>query len=274
MLHLRLYVPPLRTFLIWAGCAVGVGACSAPQEAQQVELVVETDATELRRVSTNLGYSVELTEARITVRDLTFALGGDLLSRNSLHHAYDWLVPSALAHPGHFEGGDVTGQLPERLLLDYLPGQDKALGTATLLVGDYRSANLIFCRATSSDLEQKDDPLLGHTAIFRGTARKDDSTLEFEALVAIEEGTALVGMLFEARIDGSSAQRLRVQLLTLDEVEGDTLFDDIDFALLDDNHDGHLTIAPAKATDTESDAHSTLKNALLVHDHYAIQLAE
>ncbi|HXS15769.1 MAG TPA: hypothetical protein VN764_01185 [Polyangiaceae bacterium] len=256
------------------GCVLGVGACSAPQEAEHVELTVETDATQLGPVTTNLGYSVELTEARIMVRDLTFATGGDLLTRSFVERTYDWLIPTAHAHPGHFEGGDVTGELPGALVLDFLPGQEQTLGTATFLAGDYRSANMTFGRAASSDVENQDDPLLGHTAILRGTAKSDDKTVEFFVLVAIEDGTALMGIPFEAHIDGSTGHSLGVQLRALDEIEGDTLFDDVDFALLDDNHDGHITISPEQTSKTATEAHSTLSRALLVHDFYAIKLAK
>lgn len=272
MFHRRFSSGLLVPFAI-AATLLGV-ACGAPQEAEHVEMMIETGAEELRPVTTNLGYTVTLAEARIMVEDLSFATGGELLTRHFLHHAYDWLVPSAHAHAGHNEGGDVTGELPGRLLLDYLPGEETQLGVATLLAGDYRSANLTFSRATSEDLVHKDDPLLGHTAIFRGTATKDDSTLEFEALIAVERDTAMIGIPFEARIDKTTTQRLRIELRTRDEVEDETLFDDLDFALLDTDQDGHVAISPQQTAKTAVQAHATLRDALLVHDQYAIQLAK
>jgi hypothetical protein len=252
-------------------CAV---ACGAPQEAQQVQVVIETDAGELQRVTTNMGYTVQLTEARMMVEDLTFATGGELLTQHFLHHAYDWFIPSAHAHAGHNEGGDVTGELPGRLLLNYLPGGQTQVGVATLLVGDYRSANMTFSRATAADLGKVDDPLLGHTAIFRGSAIRDGSTVEFEALVTVEHDTTMMGIPFEAHITETTMQRLRLQLRMQDEVEDETLFDDLDFAQLDADEDGRVTISPEQTSPMEAQAHATLRDALLVHDQYAIELAK
>jgi len=270
--HRSTSAPHLSLALI--ALAVGVTGCGGPVEAEQVEVMIETDADELRPVTTNLGYAIDLTEARIMVQDLTFATGGELLTRHVLKRTYNWLIPSAHAHAGHNEGGDVTGELPGRLLLDYLPGEKTQLGMATLLTGDYKSANMTFSRATSEDLADKDDPLLGHTAIFRGTASRDGSTLEFEALISIEHDTAMIGIPFEAHIKSAADQPLRLQLRSGDEVEDETLFDDLDFALLDTDQDGYVSISPKQTEKAESQAHSILRDALLVHDLYAIQVAK
>src|SRR5688500_10201280 len=90
-------------------CAV---ACGAPPEGQQVQVVIEAVAEELRRVTSDMGCTVRRTEARMMVDDLTFATGGEPLTQRSLQHAYDRFIPSVPAHAGHNEGGDVTGELP------------------------------------------------------------------------------------------------------------------------------------------------------------------
>src|SRR5687768_13273833 len=52
---------------------LGLGACSG-QEATSVSLPVRVDARDLEPVESDRGYSIELSEARLVVTDLKFAI--------------------------------------------------------------------------------------------------------------------------------------------------------------------------------------------------------
>src|SRR5687768_6196831 len=93
-----------------------LAACSAAQEARGVELRMVTDSVGLEAISTDLGYEVVLSSASVAVDDLQFTIAGEV-------HASQWrrvlaaVIPSAHAHPGHFQGGEITGELPGHFML-------------------------------------------------------------------------------------------------------------------------------------------------------------
>ncbi len=235
-----------------------------------MEVPVVVDALRLGRVMTDLGYEVEVTEARIAVRDLTFAIAGEEHTASLLQTTYEWLVPPVLAHPGHSQGGDITGEMPGSFLLDWLPGRDTSLGSATLLVGKYSNANFTFSRASEAQVS-KDDSLLGHTAILRGSAKKDSRRVAFLALIDSPIDRELVGIPFEFDLKEASKVRLHLQLKTLDELEGDTLFDGLDFLALDDESDGELEIIPNAEPEELLEAYNLLRRALQTHDHFEVK---
>ncbi len=250
-------------------------ACARPEEAPRVELPVVVDASGVTRVTTDLGYTVELVEARVMVRDLVFLVAGEAHANGPWRAISELLIPSAFAHPGHVQGGTVTGELRGRFLLDFLPGGDDAeLGWATLLVGAYGSANFVFARAEASDGLAPDDPLLGHTALLRGHASKGGDTVAFTALIDSPEGRELTGAPFELEVTAASRERLGIRLLTEDALEGDTVFDGIDFAALDVDGDGALSIEPATEEPSVRDALNQLRRTFQTHDHFEVRASE
>ncbi len=243
-------------------------ACSDAEEARRVTVPVLTDGAGLTPVTNDLGYSVELTSATIAVEDLKLTIAGEahvsLLRRWS-----DAVVPLAHAHPGHYQGGEVTGELLGRFLLRFVPGETTVLGDATLLVGKYRSADMTLARATDEDVGAS-DPLLGHTALLSGTASRDDQELDFLLIVDSPSGRELVGIPFEHEVkEGGPALVLR--LLTRDPLEQDTLFDGIDFALLDVDADGEVVVEPAATDAPTVAAYNRFRRTLQTHDHFRVE---
>lgn len=231
---------------------------------------IVVDGAQIKRVTTDLGYNVEVSEARIMGMDFTFAIAGELHTASLLRRSYEWLIPDALAHPGHYQGGDITGEMPGTFLLDWLPGKNVELGEASLIVGQYHSANFVFSRATDTDVEE-DDPLLGHTALLRGTATKDDQSVSFSALIDSPKDRQLVGIPFESKLDKASDVVLHLRLKTMDSLEGDTLFDGLDFLDLDEDADGELEIVPESTSENLEDAYNLLRRTLQTHDHFEIK---
>lgn len=268
----------IKYSLCGALCALTAHAgCGGAEEAVTVQLPVVIGERGIAAVSTDLGYEVALTEARVMVRDLTFAVAGEEHSASVFQRSYDFMVPAANAHPGHSEGGNVTGELPGRFVLDWFARTDsKALGTATLLAGNYTNANFVFERATWEDLADanrpadEDDPLLGHTAVFRGTALKGDKSTEFLVVVDAPRDRELVGIPFEFEVRENSTETLVLELCTLDPLEGDTLFDGIDFAAVDQDGDGVISLSPQSTEPVALANYNLLRRTLMTHDQYEV----
>lgn len=251
--------------------ALALHACGDPEEAPSVELPVVIDPSGIETVTNDLGYEVTLTDARVMVENLVFTIAGEAHMASLWKRVSDFLVPSAHAHPGHFQGGEVTGELRGRFELNWLHGDTRDLDMATLLVGTYQSANFAFIRATEDDGLATDDPLLGHTAVLRGTATKNAATIDFTVVIDSPEGRELVGAPFEFEVKKTTTEQLGVRLLTEDPLEGDTLFDGIDFSALDQDGDGLLTIGPEAPDSSIADAYDLFRRTFQTHDHFDIR---
>lgn len=207
----------------------------APSEAPRVELSVVVDGSGLASATTDLGWTIEFEQARLAIADLEFTTAGEV------HEAREpssgaWLLglllPLAHAHPGHSQGGEIIGELPGEFVLDFIAGDGAEIGMATLIVGEYTAANFRFRRANADELEPL-DLLIDHTAILAGTASKDGQVIAFSVAIDSPIDRELVGALFEYTVEDDPAVVLGVRLLATDPIEGDHLFDGIDFAALD-----------------------------------------
>lgn len=240
--------------------ALGLG-CAPSQEAQRVQLEVEVDDAALVVGDNDLGWRVELSAARVAVADLQFSILGEM------HEASAWLpswvLGRAWAHPGHLAGGDVTGELNGAFILDWGAAGGARLGAAELLTGRYEGLNFSFRAAEAGDELAGDDPLLGHTAYFAGTASKDGQAVAFTAQVDVDAGTQMVGAPFDLEVEATGQAVVALQLFPVDPIEELSLFDGLDFAALDGDGDGVVAIGPGDA------AHNFLRRTLQSHVHYA-----
>jgi hypothetical protein len=263
-----------RRSLTAVGSLIFLAACGSPKEPPMVELTVFADASAVDTVTNDLGYTVELSEARMVMSDLQFTIAGEAHAASLWRKVADFLIPNANAHPGHYQGGEVTGELRGRCLVDWLPGDNTKLGTATLIVGAYHSANFDFDVASTKDDLAPDDQLIGHTALLRGTATKADRTIGFVALIDSPEGRQLVGAPFDQEITEEGKVRLGLELATKDPLEGDTLFDGLDFGALDDDGDGSVVLEELEGEGPAVDAYNQLRRMFQTHDHFAIKTAQ
>lgn len=254
----------------------GAVACAAPSEAPRVDLPVVVDASGAVPVTTDLGYAVELSSARIAIEDLVFTVAGEVhaesvpeSSPGGLVHGL--LIPMAHAHPGHYQGGEVTGELLGAFVVDWPADEGRELGVATLIATTYSAANFGFGRGSAEGLDAE-DPLVGHTAIVSGSATKDGVTTAFTIVVDSPEDRELVGAPFDASLDEDAAGTLALRFNTADALEGDTLFDGLDFAALDADGDGELVIQPDAAEAELAAAYDLFRRTLQTHDHYAVEL--
>ncbi|MCA9681432.1 MAG: hypothetical protein KC457_04485 [Myxococcales bacterium] len=252
---------------------IALVAC-APSEAPRVDLPVIVDGSGVVPVTNDLGWTVELSTARVAIRDLEFTTAGEVDERRFEPGAWllGLLLPSAHAHPGHYQGGEIVGELPGDFVLDFVAGNGETLGVATLIATDYTAANFELRRA---DELATDDPLHGHTAWLAGTASKDGQQIAFTVAIDSPIDRELVGAPFETTVTVDSDFSIGLQLLTLDPYELDTLFDGLDFATLDladGVDDGQLDLVdPELVLDQPQalqDGYNLLRRTFQTHDHF------
>ena len=82
----------------------------------------------------------------------------------------------------------------------------------------------------------------------------------------------LVGAPFEATLDSDSDGQITFRLELIDPVEGDTLFDDVDFLSLDPDSDGLVRIAPGVSH--VEDAYNHVRRTFQTHDHWVFSHVE
>lgn len=247
-------------------------ACSSAQEAPRVQLALGSAQMASEAVHTNLGYDIELSEARLALADLRFTALGDAQARKGsrwVQPIHDLLIPSAHAHPGHGSAGEVNGELLGHFVVSF-GAESEPVGLATLTVGAYEAGVFTFGRASEGDGLAAGDPILGHTAILTGRASREGQETRFAALVDSPEGRELTGVPFEAEVSDSARASLALELAPTDPYEGDTLFDNIDFHALADS-EGVLELSEAAEDPPVAEAYFTLRRALLTHDHYGLR---
>lgn len=229
------------------------------------------DESGLETTTNDLGFEITLSEARLAVRDFQFTTAGELHTASVPQRLWSFLVPPALAHPGHYEGGEVIGEAQGRFLVDWFGEDRHELGTATLITGSYTSVNFTFARAGDDDDLDGNDPLLGHTARFAGIASKDGADIAFEIAVDSPEDRQLVGAPFEAEINEDSELSIGFELAIHDELGPDNLFDGLDFAALDANGDGAVYLSPNSSAEADVDAYNLFHRTFQTHNHYSFE---
>jgi len=238
------------------------GLACASQEAVHVSIEVDLDGSTVSDSTNDLGWTVTLTDTRIAVKDLQFTIQGEMHGAGATAWLEGWLIRRAWAHPGHYAGGDVTGELVGDFLFDWIAHDGMELGKADMLTGDYNGINFTFRRAAESDGLAADDPMIGHTAYFAGVARKDGVEIAFTAALDVNEGTQMVGAPFELALAPDTKATIGIELEATDPVEDKSLFDGLDFGAIDDDGDGEATIAPG------SEAHNLFVRTIQSHVHY------
>lgn len=274
----RHLVPRLVAGHIAAGLALA--GCGESEQSEHVEAELAIDSSALESVTTDLGYEVEVSVVRVAVRDFAFQAPPEGAATSFLERASEYLIPVAHAHPGHSEGGQTTGELPGRFVVDFSDG-DAEIGAADLLVGRYESVEFVFDRATE-DAVSASDPLLGHTFQVEGTATKGDFSLDFRFLVDAPVGRLLEDALAEFEIESGEEPTLAFRFAMREPYADATLFDSVDFGALEVAADAGMAGAGGAAPslvviDAESSddagvtAYQHLLRALGTHHFYSVE---
>jgi hypothetical protein len=176
------------------------------------------------------------------------------------------VVPVARAHPGHAGGGEVLGELPGRLLVEWLaPGA--AMGVAVMLAGRYDGANFGFRAARAEELPAG-DLLAEHTFALEGTASRDGRSVRFTALLDLDPTATVVGAPFQHEVVPGRTPRLGLRLLPAaphaDSTDASTIWNQIDFFSLPGAQAGAASIT------APDPAHNLLVRSLRSHAHYDV----
>ncbi len=217
-------------------------ACSGPTEPKRVSIPTTIQASSFTS-TTAKGYAITLSDARIAARDLHFSVGGEAHTA-WYRRASELLISRAVAHPGHYQGGAVTGELSGEFLLDYVHPSE--LGAATLLTGNYESMSFTL---------RKESALDDHSMLFAGSAGPYSFTISVDS----PEGREIVGVPFEAVIAGEGGT-IVCSLL----IQG--LFDAIDFAA----HAQGTVVAIA--ADDVSEDYLAFKRTIQSHNQFKCEI--
>jgi hypothetical protein len=123
-------------------------------------------------VENSLGWQIEVTHGEVSLDYLYYVSGppaGLARQSNGL-----FSIPSAHAHPGHYDSGDVLGELQGPVTLDLL-ARETTLGEGGGVTGLARSGIV-----TLGSLGGDDDSL---AVVFEGVASQGDTTIPFRAEV-------------------------------------------------------------------------------------------
>ncbi len=120
------------------------------------------------------GWSVELSTAKLAVASLHYFDGAPVVEAR-LDRIRALLLPSAHAHPGHYQEGTAIGQMLVPATVDLLAGSVQ-LADGDGVTGTLRSARLTLGAGTGD--------LAGRVAIVEGTASKDGTPAVHFRLVA------------------------------------------------------------------------------------------
>ena len=260
----------MQRFLVGvAVVALALGACDFDSElAPRTFLPVVIDGSAVVTVQNDLGYSVEPERCRVALETIEFTTEGEQhasLPARIWRQLEPLAIRTAHAHPGHEAGGEVVGELPGRFVFEWR--QDGVeLGEAELLQTRYTGANFTFTRAEAGDRLEPDDPMIGHTFDIAGVARRDGQSWTFQLVLDQDEDRRVVGLPLDLDVDDGTQDVLALSLALQDPVEGDTVWDGLDFAALDEDGDGHVVI------DAGTEAYNRVRRNLQAHDHYGVTL--
>lgn len=233
-------------------------------QAARVPLPVVVDGSGMVDFANDEGYAIRMTTMRVAFDNVEFTTSGEMHA-TLLHKLGGLVIPTVYAHPGHYGGGQVIGEMNGRFVVDWL--QDGAtLGDATMLEGSYDGANFVFTRARASDGITVDDPIIGHTMEIAGEATRDGTTWTFHGFIDQDEGRRVVGLPLALELREGDDVELGLQVLMIDPFEADTALDHLDFAVLDADGDGRVELV------TGDPGYNTLVKQLQVHDQYEVTI--
>jgi hypothetical protein len=205
---------PLR--LRWLVLALASGlACGGDTGRGRTHFDLDVVATPGPVFTTEAGYEVTLTEARLSLARIEFFEGDPLFS---LRRVWSRLVPSALAHPGHYREGEALADVLTPVVANLL-AEAPALLEGDGVTGDYRSARIEL---------GPDDALDGATVIVAGEATRGDERFPFRGRLALEE--SIDGVAVGYTVDAPTGHfAMEIDLSAwLDRVEFDEVGPDVD----------------------------------------------
>lgn len=139
---------PRRARGIVVGLLVGLsplfGACSGEATERRVELTTQVRALHTDSFENAWGWTVSVESAWLSIGSLQL-LEGEPLGRNRPNSEpwwQGWLIKTAHAHPGHYQGGNVVAEMLEPAVVDLTRVTE--LTPSQALTGQPRSGQIVF----------------------------------------------------------------------------------------------------------------------------------
>jgi hypothetical protein len=201
-------------------------ACSeTATEAKRVQVELWGGSIEASSTPSDTGWTVELDSAQFAATNLELTILGEthLAQPTQRWPAVVWSLfgGTARAHPGHYAGGEVTGEVVGPFVVNYGGAGAQALARGEALAGDYNGANLTFTHA---------DALGGASVRLVGRATDAEGTVvPFDTALDLDEGVQVVGLPYDADLGAGEVHRVSLVLQVRDDETGGHLFDGIDF---------------------------------------------
>lgn len=252
---------PLLAFTLSAGAA----ACSDTTETAYL-YDVPLITMPLQTFETDLGYHVVLTRVDLALEAQYFTRFGEAHLTSRRLPLLDWAFSTAVAHPGHNQGGDITGEASTRVVASFgTDANTPPFATVNLAKGHYDAVDFVFGRLPDSpDVSI----LLEGTATAAGASSDDE--IAFSVRIRQDVDRYVSGVPFDVQFDNAQSIRLHFDGQTRYDVDGKrpTIFDTIDFDGLIGDASGTLIL---DADSHRSDANK-IRNNLQKHDFYYYDL--
>jgi hypothetical protein len=204
------------------GAAVLLGSCGEPStggERVTITTRARSDIADNPVIDSSLGWHIEVTRGELALDYLYYVSGPPAGLAQQRHASFS--IPSAHAHPGHYDSGDVLGELQGPVTLDLL-SREAALGSGRGVTGQPRSAVVTLGRLRG------DDAALA--VVLEGVASREDTAIPFRAALeraAVEDPTSHLPEIDGCPFDGDAIESDGTVLL---EISVAVWLDRIDFA--------------------------------------------
>ncbi|MBX3226955.1 MAG: hypothetical protein KIT84_40905 [Labilithrix sp.] len=173
----------VRAPILLAGLCLAL-SCDAATGGREVRYDLAATSAAVSTFHTAAGWDVTLSEACVSLGPI-YVFSGEPTARSTL---YDWLVPSAHAHPGvdHFAGGEARGEWLATVAVDALASAPVHVGRLSGPAGPARTLSL-YLSPPRPETAGPAGCLRGHQAYVVGIAQRDGVTVAFEGGLDIEE---------------------------------------------------------------------------------------
>ena len=241
------HTPTRRSFLgVVATLALGSWpsfGCSAPRTpGRRIRLETQVAAAPDTFVN-DFGWKVELSSAMVAFSHLYYVTGEPVGASSWFSRVF---IPSAHAHPGHYNAGDILGEMPDTARIDLL-ARTTHLGSNEGVTGEARSAVVAFGTLEGSSTDTDLDGGTAQPVLFvEGRATMDEQRLRFRASADVadllnpeSDLPEIAGCPFAGALDGDGTVVCRV--------EPAVWLDQVDFSTLDAPPDAASRDEPASA---------------------------
>lgn len=203
-------------------CAIGFAGCSENEESDRFDVVITTAPLSVP-FTNSLGYEVWIHQADFLVETTYFTREGEV------HLAKRWLpsLPSAFAHPGHTQGGEIVGETQGIHLITF-NHESNLVAEATLLRGAIEAGDITLRNRAEDD--EIDRLPVGASIRLVGSAFRGDQAWPFDLSFGHSERTTIIGIPVETILPTGQSLQMHFDTVIYGENAEASIFDNIDFA--------------------------------------------